>query len=58
LEPSHVILALGAEKEAAQALVRFSLGRESTVADVERLEAVLPGIITRAQRFQQLSNSR
>jgi cysteine desulfurase len=58
LEPSHVILALGAEKQAAQALVRFSLGRDSTLADVESLEGVLPNIIARAQHFQQLSNSR
>src|ERR1051325_5168565 len=30
LEPSHVISALGVEKQLANALVRFSLGREST----------------------------
>ena len=48
LEPSHVILALG-KKESAHALVRFSLGRDSTAAEVDRVCAVLPDVIRRAQ---------
>ena len=48
LEPSHVILELG-KKEAANSLVRFSLGRDSTVAEVDFLSSVLPEIIRRAQ---------
>jgi len=49
LEPSHVILALGAPKDEANALVRFSLGRGSTEAEVEEVERVLPEIIARVQ---------
>jgi cysteine desulfurase len=49
LEPSHVILALG-RPESANALVRFSLGRESTREEVERVLAVLPGVVSRVQR--------
>ena len=49
LEPSHVMLALGVPKEEANSLVRFSLGRESTVADVEHVERTLPEIIRRVQ---------
>jgi len=48
LEPSHVILALG-KKELANSLVRFSLGRESTLEEVEAVCSVLPTIIRRAQ---------
>jgi cysteine desulfurase len=49
LEPSHVITALG-RPESANALVRFSLGRESTTEEVEYVCAQLPNIIRRAQR--------
>ena len=52
LEPSHVMLALGVEPDSASALVRFSLGRESTDEEVEHVVKVLPGIISRVQRFQ------
>jgi cysteine desulfurase len=49
LEPSHVISALGVEKELANSLVRFSLGRESTLEEVEYVESVLPEIIRRSR---------
>jgi cysteine desulfurase len=48
LEPSHVMLALGVPKEEANSLVRFSLGRESTLAEVEHIERILPEVIARA----------
>ena len=48
LEPSHVVRALGLLPEAANALVRFSLGRDSTLAEVEHVERVLPDVIRRA----------
>ncbi len=49
LEPSHVIAALGFEQRLANALVRFSLGRETTEADVKWVADLLPGVIHRAQ---------
>ena len=51
LEPSHVISALGYDRNLANALVRFSLGRDSTLAEVESAIAVLPSVIRRAQRL-------
>jgi cysteine desulfurase len=48
LEPSHVIVAIGKEKS-ANSLVRFSLGRENTMEDVDFVCSALPGIIKRAQ---------
>ena len=50
LVPSHVIQALGAGDAAANSLIRFSLGRESTMAEVEAVEACLPGILRRGQQ--------
>lgn len=49
LEPSHVMLALGVPGEAANALVRFSLGRDSTAEEVAHAEQVLPEVIARAR---------
>jgi cysteine desulfurase len=48
LEPSHVMLALGATRLEANALVRFSLGRETTAEEVGEVCAVLPRILERA----------
>jgi cysteine desulfurase len=48
IEPSHVILAIG-KKDFAHSIVRFSLGRDSTVEEVEFVCAALPEIIRRAQ---------
>ena len=50
LEPSHVMLALGVPGAAANALVRFSLGRDSTAEEVAHVERVLPKVIARARR--------
>jgi len=50
-EPSHVIGALGVEQQLANSLVRFSLGRESTLEEVIYVENVLPKIIRRSQHF-------
>ena len=52
LEPSHVIEALGAEQRLANSLIRFSLGRASTLEEVELVEQVLPEVIHRAQPIQ------
>jgi cysteine desulfurase len=53
LQPSHVVHALGLADRFAYSLVRFSLGRESTLSEVERVEGILPGVIRRAQRCGQ-----
>lgn len=48
LEPSHVMQAMGAGPDEASGLVRFSLGRETTAAEVDYLESVLPQVIARS----------
>ena len=52
LEPSHVLLALGVERDAANSLVRFSLGPVTSLEEVEHVERVLPKVIARAQQFK------
>jgi cysteine desulfurase len=49
LEPSHVVEALGVDKGLVNSLVRFSLGRDSTSAEVEHVENILPEVIHRAR---------
>jgi cysteine sulfinate desulfinase/cysteine desulfurase-like protein len=46
------MLALGVEHEVANSLVRFSLGRESTLEELQFVEKALPEIIARAQRSE------
>jgi cysteine desulfurase len=48
LEPSHVIVAIGKEK-LANSLVRFSLGRETTMTDVDFVCDALPEIVKRVR---------
>jgi cysteine sulfinate desulfinase/cysteine desulfurase-like protein len=42
------LVAQGATAAQANALLRFSLGRENTAADLEQVQAVLPKVISRA----------
>lgn len=48
-EPSHVVTALGRTDAEARQVLRFTLGRTSTDADVDGLLAVLPGAVARAR---------
>jgi len=58
LEPSHVLLALGLPAEQAHGSLRFTLGRENTEADVERVLGVLPGIVARLRAMSPLLKTR
>jgi cysteine desulfurase len=48
IEPSHVVVAIG-KRDLANSLVRFSLGRETTVEEVDFVCFALPEIVRRAQ---------
>jgi len=54
LEPSHVLLALGLTAEQAHGSLRFTLGRENTEADIERVLKVLPGIVAKLRAMSPL----
>jgi len=48
-EPSHVVLALGRSDAEARQVLRFTLGRTTTAADVEAALAALPEAVERAR---------
>jgi len=45
LEPSHVLKAMGFPPHRTQNSIRFSLGSATTEAEVDRVVAILPGIV-------------
>jgi cysteine desulfurase len=49
-QPSHVLLAMGAEEARARSTLRFTLGHTSTPEEVEALGAALPAAVERAFR--------
>ncbi|HEY7263949.1 MAG TPA: cysteine desulfurase family protein [Trebonia sp.] len=49
-EPSHVLLAMGADEDRARGSLRFSLGHTTTQANVDALGAVIGEATSRARR--------
>lgn len=45
LDPSHVVLATGLPYEAAHGSIRFTLGKETTEEDINKVLELLPGIV-------------
>jgi cysteine desulfurase len=54
LEPSHVLKAMGLPAHRTQNSIRFSLGASTTEADVERLVALLPGIVQKLRSLTRM----
>ena len=54
LEPSHVLKAMGLGASRAQSSLRFSLGSSTNDADIDRVVAVLPGLV---QKLRALTRS-
>jgi cysteine desulfurase len=52
LEPSHVISALGLNDSLAGSLIRFSLGRKSSLDEVDYVSAVLRSVVGRSQQVE------
>ncbi|HLN76968.1 MAG TPA: cysteine desulfurase family protein [Nocardioidaceae bacterium] len=48
-QPSHVLLAMGADDVAARSALRFSLGHTSTQADVDALAEAIAPVVERAR---------
>lgn len=55
VEPSHVLLALGIPLQRAVATLRFSVGHETTEADIDHVLARLPAIIERSRNAAPLA---
>jgi cysteine desulfurase len=49
-QPSHVLLALGADEARSRGSLRFSLGHTSTSGDVDALGAAIGEAVQRARR--------
>lgn len=55
LEPSHVLKAMGLPLHRTQNSIRFSLGASNTDEEIDRVAALLPGIV---QRLRQVTAGR
>ena len=51
VEPSHVLVAMGVPRELALGAIRFSLGRESTADDVDRVAEVMPAVVAKVRQL-------
>jgi len=56
-QPSHVLLAMGADEATARGSLRFSFGHTSTSADVDAVAAVIGQVVDRARRAGQQASS-
>jgi cysteine desulfurase len=51
VEPSHVLVAMGVSRDLALGTIRFSLGRETTLEDIERAVEVVPGVVEKVRKL-------
>ncbi|OGO44946.1 MAG: cysteine desulfurase NifS [Chloroflexi bacterium RBG_16_60_22] len=58
LEASHVLLATGCPPPLARGSLRFTMGRGTTEQEVDRVLAVLPGIVARLRAMSPLLKNR
>ncbi len=58
LEASHVLLAIGLPSLQAQGSLRFTLGKWTNEAEIDRVLEVLPGIVARLRAMSPLLRSR
>ena len=54
-EPSHVILALGIDRETAKGSLRVTVGRATTDAEIDAFLAALPGVVERVRGVAPVS---
>lgn len=55
-EPSHVLMAMGADEALARSSLRFSFGETSAEADVDAVIEALPAAVDRARRAGSLAS--
>ena len=54
IKPSHVLMAKTGDAEVAHSSIRFSFSTENTEKDIEKVMAVLPGIVDRLQKISTI----
>lgn len=57
IKPSHVLMAISGDAEKAHSSIRFSLGLDTTQADIDRVMQVLPKIVKRLQDISTIQVS-
>lgn len=55
LEPSHVLRAMGFSGHRAQNSIRFSLGSDNTMEEIDRVIAILPKLVQKLRRVSRPS---
>ena len=51
VEPSHVLTAMGVSRDLALGAIRFSLGHETTAADIDRAAEVFPTVVNKVRKL-------
>ena len=51
MDASHVLVAMGIDRSLALGTVRFSLGHETTAADIERVAGAFPDVVERVRQL-------
>jgi cysteine desulfurase len=51
VEPSHVLIAMGVPRELALAAIRFSLGHQTSEADIDRAAQVMPEVVAKVRKL-------
>jgi cysteine desulfurase len=51
IEPSHVLIAMGLSKDQARSSIRFSLGKQTTEADIDFAFSIVPETVTRLREL-------
>ena len=54
IEPSHVLVAMGLRHDQAKASIRFSLGKQTTIEDVDFAIQVIPETVSRLRQLSPL----
>ncbi|MES0278707.1 MAG: cysteine desulfurase NifS, partial [Dehalococcoidales bacterium] len=58
LEPSHVLLAMGVPSQLAHGSLRFTLGKWTEPADIDRVLEALPPIVAKLRAMSPLLKNR
>jgi cysteine desulfurase len=51
VEPSHVLIAMGVPRELALGAIRFSLGRQTSEAEIDRAAQVMPEVVAKVRKL-------
>jgi cysteine desulfurase len=57
IEPSHVLLALGRDADAAKSAIRFSVGKDTSEQEIDRVLEVLPGVVERVRAATRMGSN-